>query len=518
MKRTWLYLILTLSVAIPANQVEAGSHRDLQAVSTLMDSAQILETNVFAPKAWKQAVKEFKSAQRSVDYKKKEKNIQKYIGRAREYTENSIRATQVANLSLAEYLEPRNKAKAAKAPMRVAELYAKAEIQFMKATEKVEKGDVKGGLKEAAKASPLFDKAEMEAIRSKLLGMATNLIKKAKVDEADKHALVTLDRARTAFARADAILVRDRYERKESLEWIAKAEYEARHASNIAQSVRSLKRNDQAWEKLIMVYEIQMNRVGEAAGLEHLPFDNGPLAAADTLIQYVQQGQSTQKAMQMSHAMLEDMVSKQLRETLARAGDVGGTLDVLELAQMVDQRMAMTLLERDDLASQNQTSEVKLAQVEREQATMSRELDIRLAREERFNTAKRLIRPSEGEVLWNAANDLVLRLIGLSFGINSSQITDNQLPLLEKVVEIIRMFPDAQLVVEGHTDATGDPGANLQLSERRAYALMMHLRTATGMSSNRVRAIGYGAERPIASNSNREGRAKNRRNDIIIMQ
>lgn len=518
MKRTWLYLILSLSVALPAHRVEAGSHPDLQAVSTLMDSARILEAHVFSPKAWKKAEKEFSNAQRAVDFKKKEKSILKYVGSAREYTENAIRSTQVAKLSLSEYLEPRNRAKAARAPMRVADLYADAEAQFMKAAEKVEKGDIKNGLKEAAKASPLFDKAELQAIRAELLGTAINLIEKAEVDEAEKHALSTLDRARTAFARADAVLMKDRYEREQSLQWIAKAEYEARHASNIAQSVRSLKRNDQAWEKLIMVYEIQMNRVGEAAGLTHLPFDNGPLAAADTLIQYVQQGQSTQKAMQMSHAMLEDMVSEQLRETLARAGEVGGALNVLELAKLVDERMAMTLLERDDLISRNQTSEIRLAQVEREQATMSDQLALRLAREERFNTAKRLIRPSEGEVLWNASNDLVLRLIGLSFNVGSSQITDKQIPLLEKVVEIIRMYPDARLVVEGHTDATGDAGSNLQLSERRAYALMMHLRTATGMSSSRVRAIGYGAERPVASNKTREGRAKNRRNDIIIMQ
>jgi hypothetical protein len=56
----------------------------------------------------------------------------------------------VAKLSLAEYLAPRKNAQKAKAPERVAELYVQAELQFVKATQKVENGDVKGGLKEAA--------------------------------------------------------------------------------------------------------------------------------------------------------------------------------------------------------------------------------------------------------------------------------------------------------------------------------------------------------------------------------
>ncbi len=514
MKRTVLSILACLTLHFYSGTALAATHPDLSALNTLMDSARALEAPAFAPGVWQEAEKRFAEAQKAVDQKKKEKNIQEQIGKARQSVENSIRACEVAKLSLAEYLTPRTNAQKAKAPERVAPLYAQGEAQFVKATQKVENGDVKGGLKEAAKAVPLFDNAELQAIRVELLGNAQKLIAKAKTDEAEKYAPSTLDRAHKAFAKADGVLAKDRYERKQSKIFIADAEYEAMHASNIAQSVRALERNDQAWEKLMLIYELQMNRVGEAAGLAHLPFEKGPLAAADTLVQYMRAGQS----MQQSTASLQDQLSAQMRMTLGRLGEAGGTVGLMELARMVDERMAMLVLERDDLATQVQSSETKLAQVEWEQASVSEELAQRLRREERFQAAKKLIKPSDGEVLWNASNDLVLRLTGLKFDVGSADIKDDQMKLLDKVVEIVQMTPNARIVVEGHTDGSGDEVNNVQLSEKRAYSLMMYLRTATGITAEHIRAIGYGSDKPIATNDTAEGRAKNRRNDIVIMQ
>ena len=124
----------------------------------------------------------------------------------------------------------------------------------------------------------------MEAIRAAILGKADRLLAKAVADDAEKYAPSTLDKARSARSQSNAILTADRYNRDEAVAQATRAEYEARHASNIGLSVRSLERNDQAWEKLMLGYEIQMNRVGEAFALAHLPFDDGPQAATDQLV------------------------------------------------------------------------------------------------------------------------------------------------------------------------------------------------------------------------------------------
>ena len=128
------------------------------------------------------------------------------------------------------------------------------------------------------------------------------------------------------------------------------------------------------------------------------------------------------------------------------------------------------------------------------------------------------LNPSEGEVLFNSSNDIVLRLTGLSFDVNKSDIKDEHTSLLKKVMEVIELFPETQLVIEGHTDDSGDPQANLQLSEKRAFAVMQYLRQSLLIPADRVRAIGYGSDRPVASNKTTDGRAKNRRIDVIIMQ
>ena len=80
------------------------------------------------------------------------------------------------------------------------------------------------------------------------------------------------------------------------------------------------------------------------------------------------------------------------------------------------------------------------------------------------------------------------------------------------------MFPDAQLVVEGHTDASGELSANVLLSEKRAFAVMQYLRQSLLIPVDRIKSMGYGADRPIASNQSQSGRAKNRRIDVIVMR
>jgi outer membrane protein OmpA-like peptidoglycan-associated protein len=67
----------------------------------------------------------------------------------------------------------------------------------------------------------------------------------------------------------------------------------------------------------------------------------------------------------------------------------------------------------------------------------------------------------------------------------------------------------------GYTDNTGDPQANLTLSQQRADTVMADL-VKLGVDASRMKAEGYGQEHPVADNSTEEGRAKNRRIDIRV--
>ncbi len=510
--------VMVCLLLLSAVGVRAVDKTEYDALTKIVDSARVLEADVFAPRSWEKAMKEYDNASKDVEEAKSQKTLNKHVSEAREYVENALKATEVAKLSLQEYLEPRNKARTAQAHVLVPGLYGDAERQFVKATEKVESGDVKGGLKEAEKSSPLFDTAEMEAIRMEILGDADKLIAKAVADEAEKYALSTLDKARTAREKSDAILQRDRYDRIEAVDEATRAEYEARHASNIAQSVRSLNRNDQAWEKLMLVYEIQMNRIGQTIGLPHLPFDNGPMAAADTLINYINSLQAGKANLAEKSENLSTGVSSQLQQTLARLNVTESADNPIALAQLVDKNVENLMIEKESLAEQLTEKRAQLSDLSEEHQEMSAELSVRTEREEKFKKAKMMLNPSEGEVLFNSSNDIVLRLTGLSFDIGKSEIKDEHAPLLEKVQQVIQMFPDAELVVEGHTDASGDAKSNMTLSDKRAFAVMQYLRQSLLIRADKIRSIGYGSDHPVASNKTPEGRAKNRRIDIIIMQ
>jgi outer membrane protein OmpA-like peptidoglycan-associated protein len=88
---------------------------------------------------------------------------------------------------------------------------------------------------------------------------------------------------------------------------------------------------------------------------------------------------------------------------------------------------------------------------------------------------------------------------------------------LSKVQNAINIFPGSEITVEGHTDSFGGDEVNLRLSQERAEAVRQYLlANMRNLSADQVKAVGYGESKPIANNETAEGRAKNRRIDIVI--
>lgn len=89
-------------------------------------------------------------------------------------------------------------------------------------------------------------------------------------------------------------------------------------------------------------------------------------------------------------------------------------------------------------------------------------------------------------------------------------------PVLDQVAAVIRgLRPELKVIVEGHTDEAGTPAYNLDLSHRRARAVVEYLR-GRGVAPERLDYIGYGATRPLGPNDSPEGRALNRRVEFTI--
>lgn len=84
-------------------------------------------------------------------------------------------------------------------------------------------------------------------------------------------------------------------------------------------------------------------------------------------------------------------------------------------------------------------------------------------------------------------------------------------PEVRKIADFLYANPMATVIIEGHTDNMGDPQKNLTLSRNRANEIAIVLIRQFGIDRNRIRGVGYGETRPIASNDTPEGRSQNRR-------
>ena len=105
---------------------------------------------------------------------------------------------------------------------------------------------------------------------------------------------------------------------------------------------------------------------------------------------------------------------------------------------------------------------------------------------------------------------------GIYFDFNSDRIRPESEPVLKEIDSAMKRHPDWQLSIAGHTDNIGGNGEyNLQLSRRRSEAVRMTLVNRFGMSADRLASSGYGAGAPKDTNDTPEGRARNRRVELV---
>lgn len=106
-------------------------------------------------------------------------------------------------------------------------------------------------------------------------------------------------------------------------------------------------------------------------------------------------------------------------------------------------------------------------------------------------------------------------LEGIQFETGKNVIKTSSYPILDKVVALMKKHPEYRLEISGYTDNVGNPASNLELSKRRAASTRQFL-IDKGISGDRMTSEGYGDANPIATNSTREGRAKNRRVEFKV--
>jgi len=106
---------------------------------------------------------------------------------------------------------------------------------------------------------------------------------------------------------------------------------------------------------------------------------------------------------------------------------------------------------------------------------------------------------------------------GVHFETEKYNINATSEVLLNKLANILKEYPDTDVLVVGHTDSSGAAAYNMSLSERRANSVTNYFVNSKGLSSGRFTTTWFGEDQPIADNGTVEGKAQNRRVNVAIV-
>jgi OOP family OmpA-OmpF porin len=105
--------------------------------------------------------------------------------------------------------------------------------------------------------------------------------------------------------------------------------------------------------------------------------------------------------------------------------------------------------------------------------------------------------------------------LNVKFDFDKSIIKKNYYQDIDNLAQVMKDYPDLNIVIEGHTDSVGTAAYNKKLSQQRAEAVKKYM-VENGIDTNRLKAQGFGKNKPIASNKTKEGRQKNRRVEAAV--
>ena len=427
------------------------------------------QVDVLAPGLFNDAQSAFMKAKQGLDKGAKLTDIQGYIAQGSVSLKKAEEIAQVSRTILGETNKARDNALKVGAD-RLGEPYMKVEKQYLKLTKAIENDNLSYAQKNAAEVQAAFRDLEIMAIKNSAIGDARRMMADADKARVQKTAPTAYNDALQALNEADAYIGQNPYEADIISQKAAHAEFMARRMMSIDESGKKFQ-----------------EMTPEASAL----YVEGLLARLE-----------------------KTMNSGDLRDKRidAQLSAMTGTLEAMGQKNRS--------LEKDNLNYQSQIANLEqqltgLQGYSREQEAAKRKLAAEREFNEKFNKVQRFFRPDEADV-YKQGGQLVIRMRGIQFPVGQATLTPENYTLLSKVQKAIETFGQPTVTIEGHTDSTGSAQTNRELSQKRAEAVKTYLVANTTLPSSRIRATGYGPSRPLAPETTPEGRAMNRRIDVLI--
>ncbi|MGB5256213.1 MAG: OmpA family protein [Woeseiaceae bacterium] len=431
-----------------------------------LKAANEARANVLAPKNYGEAAAYYRAAEDKLERGRSIESIKKDLALAAVSLRKAVDATRLASVTFSSAIQAREDAEAANSAQFATEQWRDAEERFASAATRLEDGNVKAARSRATDATALYREAELTAIKANYLDETRRLIAQAKKDRVERDAPKTLARAESLLMQAEKSLNENRYDTDEPRSLAREAKYEIKHAMYLASTLKPIRNRDVSLEDFALASERPLARV--AGMLDQVAeFDTGYEVPTTAIIGSIEKLQK----------------------------------DAYELSERRSQILEL---------------ESEIQQLEGKLGTQSERLAKQEEQRRRFRQVETMFEPGEALIFTQGQNVLV-RPIGLIFPSGSAQIESQYFAVLRKVQDAIKAFPNSQVVVEGHTDSFGGDETNLVLSRDRAQAVRQYLlANMRDLSPDDIEFVGFGESRPVANNETVEGRAKNRRIDLVI--
>jgi outer membrane protein OmpA-like peptidoglycan-associated protein len=449
----------------------ATAQQDLRAsLFTLADEAMQVareaRADVLAPRSYGDAMEHYQDAEENLRRGRSIERIQRDLDRAVESFRKATEASSLAVVTLASAIQARDDAEEANAAVFASDQWKDAESKFAFAATRLEGGNVNSARSRADVAETSYRQAELTAIKANYLDETRRLIAQADDDRVDRYAPKTLAKAQALLAQAETALTTNRYDTDEPRNIARQAKYEVLHAMHLAKVLKPVRDRDVSLEDFALV--------GESA-----------------------------------------IVAISSKLDFAAELDQGYDPATAKINEQID-RLQKDSYELGERRVQIEGLEAEILALEQQLGTQSQRLALQEERRQKIRQVEAMFAPGEAEVFTQGPN-LLIRPVGLVFPTGTETIQTQYFGILRKLQDAIRVFPNSTVLIEGHTDSFGSDATNLTLSEKRALAVREYLlANMQGVSPGDFQAIGYGESRPAANNETVEGRAKNRRIDLII--
>ena len=463
----------------------AGTPSSLEAVPTMVSAENPVELvnqlggniadarknqlNVLSPTWYAKAESSYLKAKNDLEKGKELSDVQKYVNTAEMQLNKAEEMAKISRTTLIELIEARNKARVAGAT-GLGEDYVAAEKRFLGLTQAIEDNDLRYAQNNQKKLSDVFHQLEIRAIKEKTIGEVHTLIDQAKKQGAKKITPESFALAQEKLKDVDEFITENPYDKDTMKKKADEALLMAKRLDPLMDQSRKIKSMDP--EQIALWMEDILYKTTRKLSAPDMRDQNFEVQVENIL--------GTIETLQSDHDFMIKKVNSQQEQ-----------MEVLnQRIALLDKQTRRGQAEKDRLAAEKQFNQ-------------------------RYNEVQAFFDSDEAEV-YKQENQLVIRLKAIKFPVGQSILMPGTYTLMSKVQRAIRIFGEPQVVVEGHTDSTGSDEVNEHLSQQRAQAVMEYLIANKTLPSEKIIAVGYGSVRPLASNETSQGRAINRRIDVII--